>query len=112
MMTDQSRAKWIWMAAVLATAAVIGMAYAYRTTFGGLPLVGSLIAGSKSPASVSESNQSGMPMPGGASTAATEQPRGDVTIDTRRQQLIGVRVVPVKSTMLGATVRTTAVVHY
>ena len=53
-----------------------------------------------------------MPMPIGAPTASAEQPRGDVTIDTRRRELIGVRVVRVEHTILGATVRTTGVVRY
>ena len=111
MMATQSRARWIWTLAALATVGVIGTAaYAYRASLGGLPVVGRYIAGTESP--TSEPRQLGMPMPIGAPTTATEQPRGDVTIDTRRQQLIGVRVVPVERTMLGATVRTTGVVTY
>src|SRR5204863_6718781 len=39
-------------------------------------------------------------------------PQGDITIDTRRQQLIGVRLVPVERKVLAPTVRTTGVVRY
>ena len=44
------------------------------------------------------------------STAAT--PRGSVTIDARRQQLIGVRIVPVTRESLAQTVRAVGVVRY
>jgi Cu(I)/Ag(I) efflux system membrane fusion protein len=45
-----------------------------------------------------------------ASAAAT--PRGSVTIDARRQQLIGVRIVPVIRESLAQTVRAVGVVRY
>ena len=45
-----------------------------------------------------------------ASAAAT--PRGTVTIDARRQQLIGVRIVPVTRESLAQTVRAVGVVRY
>ena len=44
--------------------------------------------------------------------AAEEQSRGEVMIDPRRQQLIGVRVVPVQRTTVAGAVRTTGVVRY
>ena len=110
MMTGQPRARWMWVLAVLAATAVSGsVAYTYRARLGGLPLVGAFFGSTESPSSASEP---GIATPIGAPTTSAEQPRGDVTIDTRRQQLIGVRVVPVERTMFGPTVRTTGVVRY
>jgi RND family efflux transporter MFP subunit len=54
----------------------------------------------------------GMPMGGAAPQSAAEPPRGDVGIDARRQQLLGVRIGPVERVMSAATVRTTGVVRY
>lgn len=43
---------------------------------------------------------------------ASITPRADVTVDTRRQQLIGVRTVAAKQTTLTPTIRTVGVVRY
>ena len=43
---------------------------------------------------------------------ASDIARGDVSIDPRRQQLIGVRTVPVKRTSLEQTIRTVGTVRY
>jgi multidrug efflux pump subunit AcrA (membrane-fusion protein) len=50
----------------------------------------------------------------GADTAAAPSatPRGDVTIDPRRQQLIGVRTVPVTRASIGQAVRAVGAVRY
>ncbi len=65
-----------------------------------------------SPASVAQT----MPtMPAGhpAVTAAPQTtPRGDVTVDPRRQQLIGVKTVPVMREAIDQTVRAVGVVRY
>jgi RND family efflux transporter MFP subunit len=45
-------------------------------------------------------------------TQGTSPPRGDVTIDAHRQQLIGVRLAPVTREPLDAIVRTTGLVRY
>lgn len=47
-----------------------------------------------------------------ASTQPAETPRGLVTIDPRRQQLIGVRIVPVAHEPMQQTVRTVGVIRY
>ena len=54
-----------------------------------------------------------MPADGAApkGAAPAETPRGDVTIDPRRQQLIGVRTVPVTRTAVSASIRTVGVVR-
>jgi RND family efflux transporter MFP subunit len=94
-MRDRSRTKWIWIVAALAALAAIAVAgYAYRDRLG-----------RRSPE---------MAMSGSAPVTAptADQPRSDITIDARRQQLIGVRVVRVERTVLASTVRTTGVVRY
>jgi Cu(I)/Ag(I) efflux system membrane fusion protein len=45
-------------------------------------------------------------------TGPTAVPRGDVTIDTQRQQLLGVRLSPVTREPMAASVRTTGIVKY
>ena len=56
----------------------------------------------------------GMPMAGDQKppSAAAGTPRGDVTIDPRRQQLIGVRTVPVKREAVEQTIRAVGQVRY
>src|SRR5207237_7046230 len=56
----------------------------------------------------------GMPMPGDQKQpqAAAATPRGEVTIDPRRQQLIGVRTVPVKRESVEETIRAVGQVRY
>jgi RND family efflux transporter MFP subunit len=53
---------------------------------------------------------SGTPQP--MSAESTSPPRGPVTIDPRRQQLTGVRTVPVAHALLQPTVRTVGVIRY
>jgi RND family efflux transporter MFP subunit len=55
--------------------------------------------------------QAGTAMPAPPATPA-DQPRGDVTIDARRQQLIGVRIVTAERRSIGASARTTGVVRF
>jgi RND family efflux transporter MFP subunit len=47
-----------------------------------------------------------------ATAAPSATPRGDVTIDPRRQQLIGVRTVPVTRASIGQAVRAVGAVRY
>jgi Cu(I)/Ag(I) efflux system membrane fusion protein len=47
-----------------------------------------------------------------AATESTGTPRGPVSIDPRRQQLIGVRIVPVTRAPVERTVRTVGVIRY
>ena len=55
-----------------------------------------------------------MPTTGAPTSPASSMttPRGTVTIDARRQQLIGVRIVPVTRASLAQTVRAVGVVRY
>src|SRR4051812_41304729 len=67
-------------------------------------------------ASPPPSAQEAMPtMPAGNPTATgapPTTPRGDVTIDPRRQQLIGLKTVPVMRQTVDQTVRAAGVVRY
>src|SRR6266699_1149539 len=47
-----------------------------------------------------------------ASATPNDVSRGDVALDTRRQQLIGVRTAPVRRMPVAADVRTTGTVRY
>src|SRR5258705_11380902 len=91
--------------------AVAATVYAFRSHLGGVPLVGRLVA-SSSEVGRESTTPADAPLSGGALTPAAQEPRGDVTIDARRQQLIGVRVAPVQRMSLSTTVRTTGVVRY
>src|SRR5437762_2472085 len=59
-------------------------------------------------------SMSDMPMSRGPAqnTTPAGTPRGEVTLDPRRQQLIGVRTVPVKREALVQTLRTVGLVRY
>jgi Cu(I)/Ag(I) efflux system membrane fusion protein len=80
----------------------------------GLYVVRSRAKASASPSS--QAAQDGMPkMPAGtpAVTGALQTtPRGDVTIDPRRQQLIGVKTVPASRQTIDQTVRAAGAVRY
>jgi RND family efflux transporter MFP subunit len=52
------------------------------------------------------------PVPAGDHAIADGPARGEVVIDSRRQQLIGVRIVPVRRTSLGHEVRAAGVVRF
>ena len=97
----------------VAVIVVAGAATAYmsRSRLTGVQLAASLPAsrpdvGTGSPA------HPDAPTTSGALTPPAAEPRGDVTIDARRQQLIGVRVAPVQRIVLSSMVRTTGVVRY
>jgi RND family efflux transporter MFP subunit len=85
---------------IIAVAAVVIVAYAFRDRVSTAP---DSHAGMSMPAD---------PVPSTPPTHAASPPRGDVTIDAHRQQLIGVRLAPVTREALEAIVRTTGVVRY
>jgi len=100
------------VAAIVAIAvAVAATAYVFRSHLGGVPLVGRLVA-PQIDVGAGPLSRADIPTASGVPAPTAEAPRGDVTIDARRQQLIGVRVAPVQRTLLSATVRTTGVVRY
>jgi Cu(I)/Ag(I) efflux system membrane fusion protein/cobalt-zinc-cadmium efflux system membrane fusion protein len=81
------------------------VAYALRSRG---PQVAALFRQAPTPALMSDMPAAG---PQKRATAPSSSPRGDVTIDPRRQQLIGVRTVPVKREDLAQTVRTVGVIR-
>jgi hypothetical protein len=91
--------------------AVAGTAYVFRSDLGRVPLIGRLVA-SQTDVGAGPPPRADIPTTGGVPAPTAEEPHGDVTIDARRQQLIGVRVAPVQRTLLSATVSTTGVVRY
>jgi len=100
------------VAAIVAIAIAVGAtAYVFRSHLGGVPLVGRLVA-PQIGVGAGPLPRADIPAARGVPAPTAEAPRGDVTIDARRQQLIGVRVAPVLRTLLSATVRTTGVVRY
>jgi RND family efflux transporter MFP subunit len=110
-MTQLSKRVLAASAGVVLIAGIAATVFAYRERLHEMPLVGRFLPFSQ--ASAVPSPRPDMAMSSGAPTpAAAEPPRGDVTIDARRQQLIGVRVVPVERVALAAAVRTTGVVRY
>jgi membrane fusion protein, copper/silver efflux system len=94
-------------AAVLAVLAVLAVAiYAIRSRSGQQPAAHADAPGQQPMADM----QTGGGPPTTAEPATT--PRGDVTIDLRRQQLIGVRTAPVTRGPMQHTLRTVGVVRY
>ena len=96
-------------AGVLAVLLVLAVAvYAIRARSGQTPAADGDPSG--------QQPMAGMPMPPGGTSAKPGEPasipRGDVTIDPRRQQLIGVRTEPVTHEPMQHALRTVGVVRY
>jgi RND family efflux transporter MFP subunit len=87
----------VLLALAIVTLAVGAVVYALRAR-------GSRVTGSAAPLTTTP------PAASAATSHAT--PRGDVTIDPRRQQLIGVRTVPVSREAIGDRIRTVGTVRY
>jgi Cu(I)/Ag(I) efflux system membrane fusion protein/cobalt-zinc-cadmium efflux system membrane fusion protein len=114
-----ARTKLLAAVLLLAVAALGVTGYAFRHRLGEIPLVGSLIVrdtdGSQpgttagSPTSPPATGPHGM-SPAGTPPAA-ETARGAVSLDLRRQQLIGVQTVPVTRTVIAPLVRAVGVVR-
>jgi RND family efflux transporter MFP subunit len=101
--------------ALISLAAVITLgatAFAFRVRLRELLPIGRTGNAAAAPASPDPVSRPEMSMTNGSPTPAAEPSRGDVAIDTRRQQLIGVRIVPVERVTLATSVRTTGVVRY
>ena len=77
---------------------------------GGVYIVRSRTKASASPPQAVQDTMPNMPTGTPATPATT--PRGDVTIDPRRQQLIGVRIVPVTRETVDQAVRAAGVIRY
>lgn len=102
------------MLSALAIAGVVAVsliAYASRAMFRDVPLIGSWMYGADS-SGMAPPPALAAPDVEGARASPAGSMRGDVVIDTRRQQLIGVRTVPAEHTSLTRTIRTVGVVRY
>ena len=91
---------------VLVVAAVLIAALVVLAWRGRIPPWRSRATAPPAPQSVNSAPAPVSPQP------SSETLRGDVSIDPRRQQLIGVRTVSVKRTSLEQTIRTVGVVRY
>lgn len=102
---------------VVTVAVVLGLGaitYAFRHRLAGVPVVGSLFQadGAGDPASTAGTAAPGGGDPATPPAGASTDPRAEVSIDTRRQQLIGVRTAPVKREALDRSIRAVGVVKY
>ena len=102
-----TKRSWLFLALAVAVA-LIGAVLAFTPAGAGL-----LGGGEREPVATT-AHPSMASAPGSASDhAATDVPaRGEVIIDPRRQQLIGVRVVPVRRTSLSRDVRAVGIVRF
>ncbi len=98
------------LVAVVGISATAALAYGFRDQLGGLPLVGALFA---------VGGVNGMPLDGSERPSAPPMmdpeavdPRAGVSLDLRRQQLIGVRIAPVERAAVTKTIRTVGTVRY
>ena len=73
-------------------------------------VIAALVYALRRPVANTPEDPSALPPPAQTETAGT--PRSEITIDPRRQQLIGVRTVPVERRALTTTLRTVGVVRY
>jgi Cu(I)/Ag(I) efflux system membrane fusion protein/cobalt-zinc-cadmium efflux system membrane fusion protein len=93
--------------AVIMTAALIGAVLAF--TPAGKALRG---RNGDAIATMGDPTPANIPPPAGDHAMPATPARGEVVIDPRRQQLIGVRVVPVRRTSIGREVRAAGVVRF
>ena len=103
-------------------AALVGIGgiavYAFRDHMGNVPYVDRLLGRASTAAStpaastIRTSAASQASSSDGSPSHSESTPRGDVTIDPRRQQLIGVRTVTATRSILTPTIRTVGAVQY
>jgi len=110
MMTTH-RLRPVVIVAVVAVIAVVGVtAFALRGRLAAVPYVSRALGRSQTPpASFATAST---PAADKAAPRTEGTPRGDVTIDPRRQQLIGVRTVAATRSSLSAAIRTIGAVRY
>ena len=95
-------------AVVVGIAGATALAYGLRDRLQHLPLVGRLVV-------AREGDRSAVTTGDSASTAGREltaDPRAGVTLDLRRQQLVGVRTAPVERGPMTRTIRAVGIVRY
>lgn len=112
-MTDAMRRRTGIAALVLVVVGGLAAAgYGLRDRLAGVPIVGGLVAAAPPEAAGADTPmpKSSGAMPGSDPTML--DPRAEIQIDPRRQQLIGVRTAPVERGMAVRTVRTVGTVEY
>ncbi|MGH8471906.1 MAG: efflux RND transporter periplasmic adaptor subunit, partial [Gammaproteobacteria bacterium] len=101
---------------VVALGALGGTLYAFRGRLAAAPFIGSVFGRAQVGAPAAGAAQPPAPAPAGADGAAPApdayEARAAITIDPRRQQLIGVRTVPVERTSVSPTIRGIGLVRY
>ena len=107
--------RWIYVSATVLVVLIAAVAaYALRGRLAHAPIIGRFVT----PPVATAPNASGVMEPSAEvpAQAKTDEPAGtpraEIMIDARRQQLIGVRTVPVELRALTATVRTVGLVRY
>ena len=101
-----TKRSWLFLAlavTVALTAAVLAL------TPGGVALLG---GGEREPVATAHSSTVNAPGSPGDHAVTDIPARGEVSIDSRRQQLIGVRVAPVRRTSLSPDVRAVGIVRF
>ena len=109
MTTVKYRTAAFVLVAFVAVAATAALAYGFRDRLAGLPLVGALVASGGANAAPPDARETPL-----AQTRDPEavDPRAPVSLDLRRQQLIGVRTAPVERAAVVKTIRTVGTVRY
>ncbi|MBI4262931.1 MAG: FixH family protein [Acidobacteria bacterium] len=97
-------------AVVVSLLIVGGAAYAFRDRLAEVWTIGNPFTSGATGTAGPEGTATGAPLP--RPMAETVDPRGEVNLDLRRQQLIGVRTAPVERSPASRTVRTVGVVRY
>ena len=105
------------MLIVLVAVGALGVTlYAFRGRLATAPFIGSVFGRAQVGAPAAGAAQPPAPAPAGADGAApapdASEARAEITIDPKRQQLIGVRTVPVERTSVSPTIRGFGLVRY
>ena len=116
-MRSSSRPRTALLLIVLvALGALGGTLYAFRGRLAAAPFIGSVFGRAQVGAPAAGAAQPPAPEPAGADGAApapdASEARAEITIDPKRQQLIGVRTVPVERTSVSPTIRGIGLVRY
>ena len=116
-MRISSRPRAALLLIVLVAVGALGVTlYAFRGRLATAPFIGSVFGRAQVGAPAAGAAQPPAPAPAGADGAApapdASEARAEITIDPKRQQLIGVRTVPVERTSVSPTIRGFGLVRY
>lgn len=116
-MRISSRPRAALLLIVLVAVGALGVTlYAFRVRLATAPFIGSVFGRAQVGAPAAGAAQPPAPAPADADGAApapdASEARAEITIDPKRQQLIGVRTVPVERTSVSPTIRATGLVRY